>query len=94
MAWHWAITRSGKTLTYSARVRVLSHLLAAESAQALQDRLAREAHFRQAIDQAGKREAQETCKGVLLRAARWALEDHDAQAALEWLDQLPQGAAR
>lgn len=89
-----AMARSGETLAYSARLRVLSHLLAAESAQALQDRVARDAHFRQAIDQAGRREAQETFEGVLLRAAHWALEDHDTQAALEWLDQLPQGAAR
>jgi HemY protein len=32
--------------------------------------------------------------GVYLRAARWAIEDRDAGAALQWLDQLPQGAGR
>ena len=31
---------------------------------------------------------------MLFRAARWALEDRDAGAALEWLGELPQGAAR
>lgn len=89
-----AMTRSGETLAYSGRLRALSHLLAAESAQALQDKAAREAHFRQALEQASRRDAQETREGVRLRAARWALEDRDAQGALEWLDELPQGASR
>ena len=60
----------------------------------LQDKSGREAHFRQALEQASKREAQETRDGVQLRAARWAVEDRDAPAALQWLDELPQGAAR
>jgi len=89
-----AMARSGETLVYSGRLRALSHLLAAEGAQALQDRAAREEHFRQALEQAQKRDAQETREGLQLRAAHWALEDHDAQAALGWLDELPQGAAR
>ena len=89
-----AMTSSGETLVYSGRLRALSHLLAAESAQALQDRQAREEHFRHALEHALKRDAQETREGLQLRAARWALEDHDAQAALVWLDELPQGAAR
>nr|MDP2191936.1 heme biosynthesis HemY N-terminal domain-containing protein [Rhodoferax sp.] len=89
-----AMTRSGETLVYSGRLRALSHLLAAESAQALQDKAAREAHFRQALEQASRRDAQETREGVQLRAARWALEDRDAEGALQWLDKLPQGASR
>lgn len=89
-----AMTRSGETLAYSGRLRALSHLVAAESAQALQDKTARETHFRQALEQASRRDAQETREGVQLRAARWALEDRDAQASLQWLDDLPQGAAR
>jgi HemY protein len=89
-----AMTRSGETLAYSGRLRALSHLLAAESAHALQDKAAREEHFRQALEQASKRDAQEAREGVQLRAARWALEDHDAQGALQWLDDLPQGASR
>lgn len=89
-----AMTRSGETLAYSGRLRALSHLLAAESAQALQDKAAREEHFRQALEQASRRDAQEAREGVQLRAARWALEDHDAQGALQWLDDLPQGASR
>ncbi len=89
-----AMSASGETLAYAGRLRVLSHLLAAESAQALQDKTAREEHFRQALEQSSRRDAQETREGVHLRAARWALEDHDAQDALQWLDGLPLGASR
>jgi HemY protein len=89
-----AMTRSGETLVYAARLRALSHLLAAESAQVLQDKVAREEHFRQALEQSSLPDAQGTREGAQLRAARWALEDLDAQAALQWLDDLPQGASR
>ncbi|HEY5580122.1 MAG TPA: heme biosynthesis HemY N-terminal domain-containing protein [Rhodoferax sp.] len=89
-----AMTRSGEALAYSARLRALSHLLAAESAQSLQDKAAREEHLRQSLEQASRRDALETREGVQLRAARWALEDHDAQGALQWLNDLPQGASR
>lgn len=89
-----ALSRGGEHLAYAARLRALSHLLAAESAHALQDKAAREQHFRMALENASKRDAQETREGVQLRAARWAFEDRDAPAALQWLDELPQGAAR
>ncbi|MEO8119914.1 MAG: heme biosynthesis HemY N-terminal domain-containing protein, partial [Rhodoferax sp.] len=89
-----AMTRGGETLVYSGRLRALAHLLAAESAQSLQDKVAREEHFRQALEQASHHDAQGTREAVQLRAARWALEDQDAQAALQWLDELPQGASR
>lgn len=89
-----ALTRSGETLIYSGHLRALAHLLAAESAQALQDKGAREDHFRQALEHASRRDAQGTREGVQLRAARWAIEDRDAQASLQWLDELPQGASR
>jgi len=39
-----AMARLGQTLGYSGRLRALAHLLAAESAQALQDRTARAQH--------------------------------------------------
>jgi HemY protein len=54
----------------------------------------RDGHFRQAMEQAERRDAQDAREGVQLRAARWAFEDRDASAALQWLDQLPQGASR
>jgi HemY protein len=89
-----AMTRSGETLVYSARLRALSHLLAAESAQSLQDKQARDTHFLLALEQTLKRDAQESREGLQLRAARWAIEDHDAQGALQLLKELPLGAAR
>jgi HemY protein len=89
-----SIVHSGEHLAYAGRLRTISHLLAAESAHALQDRTVREAHFLQALEHSEGREAQEARDGVVLRAARWSFDDRDAKAALEWLDQLPQGAAR
>ncbi len=89
-----ALDRGGDKLSYGSRLRALSHLLAAESAHALQNREARDAHFQQALEQSARRDAQETRDGVQLRAARWALDDRDANGALRWLDEMPQGAAR
>ena len=51
-------------------------------------------HLQSALQNSVPRHAQEVREGVLFRAAHWALEDHDASAALDWLGQLPQGAAR
>ena len=89
-----AMTASGETLAYSSRLRALSHLLAAESAQVLQDKAARETHFRYALEQSSARDAQEMRDGIQLRAARWALEDRDAPAALAWIDDLSHGVSR
>lgn len=89
-----AVARSGEKLPYAERLRTLSHLLAAEGAHALQDRSLREKHFRLALDHAQTRESQDMRDGVQLRAARWALDDRDATKAMEWLDLMPQGAAR
>lgn len=89
-----ALSRSGETLGYAGQLRAVSHLLAAESAQALQNSTARDEHMRLALEQATQRDFQETREAVQLRAARWALEDHDAQGALQRLDELPQGVAR
>lgn len=89
-----AVARSGENLAYAERLRTLAHLLAAESAHALQDRTLREKHFRLALEHAQAREAQDMRDGVQLRAARWALEDRDAPKSMEWLDLMPQGAAR
>ena len=89
-----ALERGGDKLAYGAQLRALSHLIAADSAHALHNRDAREDHFHQALQQASLKDAQEIRDGVQLRAARWALDDRDAPAALRWLDELPQGAAR
>ena len=89
-----ALERGGDRLAYGARLRALSHVLAADSAHALHNRDAREEHFQQALQQVSSKDAQETREGLQLRAARWALDDRDAPSALRWLDELPQGTAR
>jgi HemY protein len=85
-------------LPQAQQVRILAHLLAAEGAQSLQDRAARDAHLQQALNDGEERGAPplppETREGVQLRAARWALEDRDPAGALARLAELPQGAQR
>jgi HemY protein len=89
-----SLTASGQKPPNAAQLRAIAHVLAAESAQALQDRAAREEHLQRALEQASARDAQETRDGALLRAARWALEERDPAAAMKVLQGLPQGAAR
>ena len=76
------------------QLTALAHLLVAESAHALQNRDTRDHHQRLAIAPGLVRQGNETREGALLRAARWAVEDRDANAAAAWLGELPQGAAR
>ena len=89
-----AVRDNGVELTYAHRLRTVAHLLAAEGAHALQDRSVRDDHLQQALQQVEGRDVVDMRDGVHLRAARWAFEDRDAARATEWLDQLPQGAAR
>jgi HemY protein len=89
-----SLASGGQQLANAGQLRTLAHLLAAESAQALQDRTAREEHLQQALAQTSSREAHETREGALMRAARWSLDDREPDAAMTWLQGLPQGAAR
>jgi HemY protein len=89
-----SMSRNGETLPHSDQLRVLAHMLAAESAHALQDRALRDAHLQLALEEATSRDALETRDGVQLRGARWAFDDRDPGKSLEWLDQLSGGAAR
>ncbi|WP_332777477.1 heme biosynthesis protein HemY [Polaromonas sp.] len=89
-----AISPIGHSASRATQLRSLAHLLAAQSAQSLQNRPLRDEHLQQALESSAHRNALEMREGVQLRAARWALEDRDADAALDWLRQLPQGAAR
>jgi HemY protein len=89
-----SLTAGGQATANAGQVRTLAHLLVAESAQALQDRPAREEHLKQALEQAASRDAQETREGALMRAARWSLHDREPTAAIAWLKGLPQGAGR
>jgi HemY protein len=89
-----SLSASGHKPANAGQLRAIAHLLAAESAHALQDRAAREDHLQQAMEHASARDAQETRDGAVLRAARWALEDREPQAAMTILQGLPQGAGR
>lgn len=89
-----AMTRSDESLPHGRQLRALSHLLAAESAHALQDRTLRDSHLQSALQQTQMREAAEIRDGVQMRGARWAFDDRDAGKSLEWLDQLSSGASR
>jgi HemY protein len=91
LAQEQSLAEAGQRPANGPQLRTLAHLLAAEGAQALQDRAGREEHLKLALEQA---QAQETREGALMRAARWSLEDREPQAALAWLKGLPQGAAR
>ena len=91
-----ALARAEQAPPQADRLMALGHLLAAECAHALQDRGGRDEHARQALalSQGRRRDAQELREGVQLRMARWAFDDRDVQAALQRLDELPQGVAR
>jgi HemY protein len=85
---------SGHNAGRASQLRALAHLLVAESAQSLQHKTLRDQHLQLALRSVAPRDAQEVREGVQFRAIRWALDDHDGGAALDWLSQLPQGAAR
>jgi HemY protein len=80
------------------QLRALAHVMAAQSAHALQDTAARDSHLKQALDHQNKhknqRASHDTREGTQLLAASWALDDRDASGALSWLARLPSGAAR
>ncbi|MGY8902992.1 MAG: heme biosynthesis HemY N-terminal domain-containing protein [Burkholderiales bacterium] len=93
-----ALAASAQSPDNALQLRALAHVLVAEAAQSLQDPEARQTHLAMAQDATAQRQllrhSPETQEGTQLRAARWALEDQDPQAALALLDTLPTGAAR
>ena len=76
------------------QLQLLAHLLLAESAQSLQNRERRDDNLQAALNPKLSKSSPEAHEGALLRAARWAIEDRDADAARARLSELPQGAAR
>ena len=76
------------------QLRALAHVMAAQSAHALQDSAARDDHLKQALEHQNQRASLDTKEGAQLLAASWALDDRDASSAQRWLAQLPGGAAR
>ena len=76
------------------QLRLLAHLLLAESAQSLQNRTQRDQHLQAALAPQLAKNAPEAYEGALLRAVRWSVEDRDIQTARSRLAELPHGAAR
>ncbi len=92
-----ALALAGSSLVHAPSLKALAHVMVAEAAHALQDKNTRQTHLQSALqeaEQATSSVRQTLKEGSLLRAARWSLDDRDAQASLQWLDQLPQGVAR
>ena len=92
-----SLAESGETLEHAGALRCVAHILAAESAHALQDKSSRQMHLDLALQEphhANNTLRQSLIEGTMLRAARWALDDRDAAESLLWLDRLPQGVSR
>ena len=92
-----SLSEGGELMEHSGALRSVAHILAAESAHALQDKSSRQHHLDAALQepitgQTGLR--QSLVEGAMLRAARWALDDRNASDSLLWLDRLPQGVSR
>lgn len=88
---------AGLELDHAVSLRTLSHIMAAESAHALQDKSLRQHHLAQAVLQAqsgAALERQTLTEGAQLRAARWLLDDRDADASLALLKELPPAVGR
>ncbi|MFP5443708.1 MAG: heme biosynthesis protein HemY, partial [Betaproteobacteria bacterium] len=92
-----ALATAGEAVPHGRQLRALAHMIAAEASHALQDSATRESHLQDALQEAplrGTVNEQEMREGAQMRAARWSLDDRDANAALDRLAALPQGAAR
>ena len=92
-----ALSAAEQKLGHSVALRSLAHMMAAESAHALQDKALREIHLAQALqdaEQATGANRQTLLEGIPLRAARWLIDDRDANASLEQLRQLPASVNR
>jgi HemY protein len=84
-------------LAHAAALRTVAHVVAAESAHALQDKTLRDEHLQRAEQEAGQADAAERqalSEGLILRASRWLLDDRDAQGSMDRLAQLPGAVAR
>ena len=90
-----ALVEAGDAPPHATALRTLAHVTAAESAHALQDHATRDTHLDQALKTAARPgTTAELREGVLLRAARWSLNDRDPAGALARLEELPTGAQR
>ena len=84
-------------LPASPALRSLAHLLAADSAHALQDTAGREAHLQgalQAVQEAKGSQQSELQVAIQLRAVQWQIDDRDPHGALERMAALGPGTGR
>ncbi len=87
----------GEAVPYRMQLRALAHFVMAQGSHALQDAAEREKSMQAAHEAAAAARGEaalETREGLHLRAARWLLDDHAPQQALQQLDDLPKGTAR
>lgn len=84
----------GTSLPRREQMQALAHLLVAESAHSLKNTAERDQHLQTALDPDWRKLWPDVHEGALLRAARWAVEDRDTEAARSRLAELPQGAVR
>jgi len=91
-----ALQDDAPELIGDARFRALAQLLAAASQHRLQDRSGRDEQVRKVLEPAARTQGAD--RGVedamRLLAAEWALDDRDADRALELLAALPPGVSR
>ncbi|PVE41648.1 heme biosynthesis HemY N-terminal domain-containing protein [Limnohabitans planktonicus] len=91
------LSEAGMNLDHAVSLRTVAHIMVAESAHALQDKGLRQQHLDQALLQANQADAadrQTLTEGAQLRAARWLLDDRDAQASLAQLKALSPAVGR
>jgi HemY protein len=79
---------------HGLEVQSMALLIAAESAQSLQDAPERERLVQAALDVPLPKSAQHFKEGATLRSARWMLDEHDPSTSLKRLSTLSQGAQR
>jgi HemY protein len=75
-------------------VQSMALLIAAESAQSLQDAPERERLVQASLDVPLPKSAQHFKEGATLRSARWMMDEHDPATSLKRLATLSQGAQR
>jgi HemY protein len=75
-------------------VQSMALLIAAESAQSMQDAPERERLLKAALDVPLPKSAQHFKEGATLRSARWMMDEHDPATSLKRLATLSQGAQR
>lgn len=92
-----SLRSSQAAVAHDASLRAIAHLLAADSAHALQDPATRDEHYAallQDTQDSSDALVQEVREGAQMRAARWALDDRNPQESLQRLADMPQGAGR